>query len=68
MQLQVAGADRLLVKSDPVLVQRPGADGRTRRQLLQEEYVESSRGGGPGQSNHGFKVHPWCAAFLPGKA
>ena len=29
--------------------------------------MEASRGGGPGQSNLGFKVHSWRAAFLLGK-
>ena len=50
--------------SNSVRWQRPGGDGRTRQQLLQEEYVEGSRGGGMQQPNYGFQVVPWCAAAL----
>lgn len=39
--------------------------GRTRWDLLAEEYVEAQAGGGMGQSNMGFKVRlSWHAAWL----
>lgn len=39
--------------------------GCTRRELLHEEYVEGSKGGGMGQPPEGFKVclSPPCLAF-----
>lgn len=39
--------------------------GCTRRELLHEEYVEGSKGGGMGQPPHGFRVCPPLPAFLP---